>query len=163
MWTPTAAGDVRRSRVAREITMTNQALAQLLAELFTAIRLLSGYPVPDVYPEVHRLPQPQLEARICAGNCRVKAFYLKGEGVYIDAALDVEHDPRARSILLHELVHHVQVVAGKFDSLPDCDAWYAREFEAYQIQNRFLRQEGSNVGYHMGGYVHNCAVEVGGK
>jgi len=41
MWTPTAAGDVRRSRVAREITMTDQALAQLLAELFTAIRLLS--------------------------------------------------------------------------------------------------------------------------
>ena len=50
MWTPTAAGDVRRSRVAREITMTDQALAQLPAELFTAIRLLSGYPVPDVYP-----------------------------------------------------------------------------------------------------------------
>ena len=37
----------------------------------------------------------------------------------------------SRSILLHELVHHVQGITGRFDSLPDCDAWYAREFEAY--------------------------------
>ena len=143
--------------------MTDQALAQLLAELFTTIRLLSGYPLPDVYPPVYRLPQAQLETRICAGSCRVKAFYLFGEGVFIDEALDVEHDVRARSILLHELVHHVQGVTGRFDSLRDCDAWYAREFEAYQIQNQYLHQEGSNVVYHMSGYVHDCVVEADDK
>jgi hypothetical protein len=143
--------------------MTEATLAQLLAELFTAIKLLSGYPVPEAYPEVHRLPRAQLEARICVSSCRVKAYYIKGEGVFIDDTLDVEHDPRARSILLHELVHHVQVVTGKFDSFPDCDAWYAREFEAYRIQNQYLHQEGLNVGYYMGGYVHNCAVGADGQ
>lgn len=143
--------------------MTDQALMQLLTQLFTAIKLLSGYAMPAAFPEIHQLPHAQLEARICAANCNVKAFYLKGEGVFIDEALDLEHDPRARSILLHELVHHVQGVTGRFDSLPDCDAWYAREFEAYQIQNRYLHLEGSNVGYHMGGYVHNCTVGTDGK
>jgi hypothetical protein len=140
--------------------MTDQALTQLLVQLFAAIKLLAGYPMPQTFPEIHQLPRPQLEARICAGSCSVKAFYLRGEGVFIDDALDPERDLRARSILLHELVHHVQGVTGRFDSLPDCDAWYAREVEAYQIQNRYLQQEGSNVGYHMSGYVHNCASDA---
>jgi len=138
--------------------MTDQALAQLLVQLFTAIKLLSGYPMPAELPEIHQLPRTQLEARICAGPCGVKAFYLPGEGVFIDASLDVEHDLRDRSVLLHELVHHVQGVAGKFSTLPQCDAWYAREFEAYQIQNDYLRQEGSRSRFQMGGYVHNCAL-----
>jgi len=77
--------------------MTDQALAQLLVQLFTAIKLLSGYPMPAELPEIHQLPRTQLEARICAGPCGVKAFYLPGEGVFIDASLDVEHDLRDRS------------------------------------------------------------------
>lgn len=136
--------------------MTEAALAQLLVELFTAIKMLSGYPVPAILPEVHRVSQAQLEARVCPTGCRVKAFYMKGEGVYIDAALDVEHDLPARSILLHELVHHVQGETGRFGSMPDCHAWYAREFEAYQIQNQYLRREGSAISYYMDGFARDC-------
>ena len=136
--------------------MTDQALAQLLVELFTAIKMLSGYPVPPTFPEVHQVPRAQLEARLCPAGCRVKAFYLKDEGVYIDQALDIENDLPARSILLHELVHHVQGVGGRFGSLPDCHAWYAREYEAYQIQNRYLGREGSTIRYYMDGFVRNC-------
>jgi hypothetical protein len=143
--------------------MTDEALTQLLVQLFTAIKLLSGYPMPAALPEIHQLSHARLEARICSSACSVKAFYLKGEGVFIDETLDLEHDLRARSILLHELVHHVQGVTGRFDSLPECDAWYAREIEAYHIQNRYLHEEGSNIGYHMGGYVHSCAVGTDGK
>ena len=35
--------------------MPDQPLAQLLLELFTAIKMLSGYPVPETLPEVLRL------------------------------------------------------------------------------------------------------------
>jgi hypothetical protein len=140
--------------------MTDQALAQLLVELFTAIKMLSGYPVPSTFPEVHQVPRAQLEARLCQAGCPVKAFYLKGEGVYIDEALDIEHNLPARSILLHELVHHIQGVTGRFGSLPDCHAWYAREYEAYQIQNRYLRWEGSTISYYMDGFVRNCTREM---
>ena len=140
--------------------MPDQPLAQLLLELFTAIKMLSGYPVPETLPEVHRVPRAQLESRICQTVCGVKAFYLKGEGVYIDQELDIERDLPARSILLHELVHHVQGVTGKFDSLPGCHGWYAREYEAYQIQNQYLRWEGSTTSYYMNGLLRNCAREM---
>lgn len=143
--------------------MTDLPLAQLLTELFTAIKLLSGYPVPDVYPEVHQLPRAQLEARVCASGCAIKAYYIKGEGVFIDETLDIEHDPRARSILLHELVHHLQGVTGKFDSFPECDAWYAGELEAYRIQNQYLHRGGWNIGYQMSGSMRNCRAEPKGN
>ena len=136
--------------------MTDQAFAQLLLELFTAIKLLSGYPMPADLPQIHRVSRSQLEARVCRTSCRVKAFYIKGEGVYIDEELDVEQDLPARSILLHELVHHLQGVTGKFDSLPDCRSWYVKEFEAYDIQNRYLRREGSTTSYYMSGFLRDC-------
>jgi hypothetical protein len=140
--------------------MNDQTLSHLLLELFTAIRMLSGYPVPADFPEVHRVPRAQLESRICRGSCRVKAFYIKGEGVYIDEALNIEQDLPAKSILLHELVHHVQGVTGKFDTLPDCHGWYAKEYEAYEIQNRYLRSEGSTTGYYMSGRPRDCTAEM---
>lgn len=140
--------------------MPDQSLAQLLLELFTAIKMLSGYPMPETFPEIHRVPRAELESRICRSVCRVKAFYLKGEGVYIDQELDIERDLPARSILLHELVHHVQGVTGKFDSLPDCYGWYAREREAYQIQNQYLRWEGSTTNYYMNSLLRDCSGEL---
>jgi hypothetical protein len=37
--------------------MTDLALAQLLTELITTIKMLSGYPMPTTFPEVHQLPR----------------------------------------------------------------------------------------------------------
>jgi hypothetical protein len=140
--------------------MTDRSIAQLMMELFTAIKLLSGYPVPATLPELHREPPARLEARVCQqAGCRVKAFYLKGEGIYIDEGLDFENNLQARSILLHELVHHVQGASGKFGTLSDCVAWYAREQEAYQIQNRYLAAEGSTTFFYMDGFARDCARE----
>ena len=137
------------------------ALSRLLAELFTAIRLLSGYPVPDTLPEVHRLPRAELEAMVCRTACGVKAFYLKGKGIYLDQSLDLEGDLKARSILLHELVHYVQGRTGKFDTMAECPGWYAKEYEAYAIQNRYLRSHGSAVNFYMDAGWRDCRSEMG--
>lgn len=141
--------------------MTDQALSQLVAELFMAIKMLSGYPVPESPPPIHRLPRAQLEALVCSGStCGVKGFYLKGQGVYLDADLELDKDVKARSILLHELVHHVQGVTGKFDSMPDCHGWYAKEYEAYAIQNKYLRWEGSGANFYMDAGWRDCRHEM---
>jgi hypothetical protein len=129
---------------------------ELLADLFRVIHALSGYPIPDQFPEVHLVPHHELEARICPAGCGVKAFYLSGRGVFMDEALDVRNDVVARAVLLHELVHHVQNIAGRFDSLAECQAWYAREVEAYQIQNDYLRQQGSATWVYMPGRIQHC-------
>jgi hypothetical protein len=60
--------------------------------------------------------------------------------VYIDEAFDLAGSEYARSVLLHELVHHVQRVSGRFQAIPSaCDRWYAAEREAYRIQNTYLQ------------------------
>ena len=126
-----------------------------------AIKMLAGYPVPDAPPAIHRMPRAELEAMVCRSACGVKGFYLKDNGVYLDQSLDLEHDVKARSILLHELVHHVQGVTGKFDAMPGCHAWYAKEFEAYSIQNSYLRREGSAVRFYMDAGWRDCRHEMG--
>jgi hypothetical protein len=130
---------------------------ELIATLFRIIHVLSGYPIPERFPEVHAVPRDVLQARICPAGCGVKAFYLTDEGVFIDAALDTQNDIVARSVLLHELVHYAQAAAHRFEALSRCAAWHARENEAYQIQNEYLRQQGSAIRQFMPGGIHRCA------
>ena len=136
--------------------MGDQPLAALLLELFGAIHAIGGYPIPPSVPEVHVVSLQQLQARVCSYACPVRAFYLKGEGVFIEQSLDFRADVKARAILLHELVHHVQILSARFDSLSACEAWYAREHEAYQIQNEYLRAEGVQVRQYMAGLMRRC-------
>lgn len=123
--------------------MDQSALVSLMVELFAAIKLISGYPGPASLPEIHLVPEAQMQQLICAGKpCRVKAFYHPDLGVYVNEGLDVINDPFDRSILLHELVHHLQKTTGKFDAVPSvCYRRNAQELEAYEIQNRYLSEQ----------------------
>jgi hypothetical protein len=133
------------------------ALAALLTELFLSIHDIGGYPVPQVYPQVHQVSHDELQQRFCKGPCGVKAFYAPEEGVFIDEALDIDHDVHARSILLHELVHHVQAVSGRFDSMTDaCLRSNQAEAEAYRVQNLYLVNIHSNHRVSMTGWAARC-------
>lgn len=119
--------------------MEQALLAPLVAELFTAIKLLAGYPPPTVPPEIHVVPQSVIQQEYCAGRCPIRALYDPARGVFIDETLDIVNDPFARSILLHELVHHAQAISGRFDStLSPCVRYNKAEAEAYLIQNHYL-------------------------
>lgn len=120
--------------------MEASALNSLLVELFAAIKLLSGYPAPASLPEVNAMPRAEIQQRLCAGRpCQIKAFYHPEWGVIVDQSLDFANDPFDRSILLHELVHHLQKTTGKFDAVVNfCNRRTAQELEAYEIQNRYL-------------------------
>jgi uncharacterized protein DUF6647 len=122
--------------------MDHSALVSLMVELFAAIRLVSGYPGPDTLPEVHAYSQAEIRQRLCAGRaCRVKAYYHPDLGVIVDDTLDFEHDAFDRSILLHELVHHLQKTTGKFEPVVSfCSRRISEELEAYEIQNRYLSE-----------------------
>lgn len=121
--------------------MDSLSLASLALQLLASIHSLSAYPTAKILPEIHRAPLVEIQQRFCQGACTVQAFYKPEEGVYIDEAFDLANDEFARSVLLHELVHHVQRVAGTFQKMPSaCDRWYAAEREAYDIQNRYLEK-----------------------
>jgi hypothetical protein len=134
------------------------ALVSLMVELFTAIRLVSAYPAPAVLPEVHALPQIEIQRRLCDSRpCRIKAFYHPDWGVIVDEMLDVHNDPFDRSILLHELVHHLQKTTGKFEIASFCSRRIAEELEAYEIQNRYLSEIGAARRALTMGWTGKCA------
>jgi hypothetical protein len=122
--------------------LDQSALVSLLVELFAAIRLVSGYPSPDRLPEVHALSQTEIQHRLCGGRaCRVKAYYHPESGVVVDESLDFQNDAFDRSILLHELVHHLQKTTGKYEVVTSfCSRRISEELEAYEIQNRYLAE-----------------------
>jgi len=132
-----------------------------MVELFTAIRLISGYPNPDVLPEIQRVSVAEMQQKICGGrSCPVKAFYHPEWGVYVDEALDIENNTFDRSILLHELVHHLQKTTGRFDAVPNfCRRRNAQELEAYNIQNRYLSNESSSRRALVMGWSRKCKDE----
>jgi len=107
---------------------------------------VSGYPSPDGLPQIQRVSVAEMQQRICGGrSCAVKAFYHPEWGVYVDEALDIRNNAFDRSILLHELVHHLQNTTGKFDAVPNfCIRRHAQELEAYEIQNRYLAYQGGS-------------------
>lgn len=133
------------------------ALSVLVADLFAAIELLSGYAPPTVPPQVHRVPQAQISEQFCHGPCEIKAVYDPTLGVFIDEKLDVRDNVFARSILLHELVHHVQSVSGRFDmGGSECARRNTAEQEAYFIQNRYLMQMNDGHRVAMTGWAARC-------
>ncbi|HEV8260088.1 MAG TPA: DUF6647 family protein [Burkholderiales bacterium] len=141
--------------------MDPSSLTSLMVELFTAIRLVSGYPSPDVLPQIQRVSVVEMQRRICGGrSCGVKAFYHPEWGVYVDEALDIQNNAFDRSIVLHELVHHLQKTTGKFDAVPNfCNRRNAQELEAYEIQNRYLADQGVSRRALVMGWSGKCKDE----
>jgi len=141
--------------------MDQSSLTSLMVELFTAIRLVSGYPSPDVLPQIQRVTVVEMQQKICGGrSCGVKAFYHPEWGVYVDEALDIQNSVFDRSILLHELVHHLQKTTGKFDAVANfCYRRNAQELEAYQIQNRYLADQGAPRRALVMGWSGTCRDE----
>jgi len=137
--------------------MDHAFLASLVAELLTTVQLLSGYPAVSIQPEIHRLPQAVIAEKVCHKPCGVRAYYRPDWGVLLDESLNVQTDSFDRSILLHELVHHVQAARGRFDAMPGaCDRWNAAEREAYALQNLYLAGVHSARHVAMSGWVARC-------
>lgn len=101
---------------------------------------------PDLpAPPILRLDQQHIAQIVCGQPCPARAVYLGERGILIDAALDPATDAYARSILLHELVHHVQRSTSRYSDLSDCQRWNAREREAYAVQRRYLAVAQSGI------------------
>ena len=133
-------------------------MSSLIAELFATIHLLAGYATPAVAPQVHRVSHAEIEEKFCHAPCAIRALYDPTLGVYIDEKLDVVNDIFDRSILLHELVHHVQAVRGRFDmGSSDCMRRNANEREAYALQNRYLMEMNDGRRVSMNGWAVRCS------
>lgn len=121
-----------------------ESMEALLGRLAGALKMLSDYTIDDRLPSVQRVALADLQARLCGGPCTVRAAYVPGEGMYLDADLRPDLNRLHQSILFHELVHHAQEAHGVHAQADPCNRWRLREVEAYRLQNRFLSAMGEH-------------------
>ena len=139
----TPAAVCAQDQAASGTTAPTQQLDPTIRALLQTIETLSDYRAPETLPRVYRLPQLQLEAKVCDEPCNVSAAYVPREGVYLAENLDPVNDPSDRAALLHELVHYLQQGHPKFAHMTPCARERAKEEEAYAIQNAYLAEIGS--------------------
>ncbi|MBC6444974.1 MAG: hypothetical protein GDA50_06000 [Alphaproteobacteria bacterium GM202ARS2] len=102
----------------------------------------SGYEVPTHMPRVFFIDQKQISEELCGGPCPVRAFYRRGEGIFLEKGFSREMGLCEVSILLHELVHVMQDVRQppRYMSGEGIREWVHREEEAHRLQQMYLRQ-----------------------
>lgn len=101
-----------------------------IIDLFLEVALLMGVPPVLDLPSVDVVKE--LPA-VC--GTRAKACYIRPR-IYMSDSL--EEGSYKDSILVHELAHHAQEMLGIGGTEPTCDRWYAREYQAYQVQKEWL-------------------------
>jgi len=125
----------------------------LVLALMTWIQAASGLPMAEEMPEV-RWVAPQRMAELANPNpdpnrdgaydrsvtSGYLALYHADSGTVLLRHDWDAGDLRDRSILLHELVHHMQASATR--AYPCAGA---REREAYHLQGRWLEERGANL------------------
>ena len=115
------------------------AMISLLEEAKKMMKYEGSVPMPRMYS----LNEKDLQALYCEGapKCDTVTAIYKDGAIYFDEDYDAKH-PLWRSIIFHEMVHHVQYV--RQGSTRTCYVWYKKEREAYDLQASYLRKQGSS-------------------
>jgi len=114
-----------------------------MVSLLEEARRMMKYEGTVSMPKLYSLSERELQQLYCDGGKKcdtVTAIYTDG-AIYFDEHFDVSH-PVWRSIILHEMVHHIQQI--KVGGTKTCSTWYKKEREAYNLQAAYLRKQGSN-------------------
>jgi hypothetical protein len=113
---------------------------ELIAVLLSWAASLSGYTYPETAPPVEYRGPDFFVEQACRGaeDCRVAAWYDAGT-IYLREDLSDLEDPVVRSVVVHELVHYLQDLSGRFP-VDDCESDLKREQEAYSIQRTYLNR-----------------------
>jgi hypothetical protein len=114
-------------------------ISRIAAEILLSLQpVLAGANVEP--PRMLALEPQALQMRVCGKPCKVMAWYSEGT-IYIDNRLDVVNHMGDRSIVVHELVHHVQRM-NIGARAQNCEDWLRREQEAYSAQAQWLHSKG---------------------
>jgi hypothetical protein len=118
--------------------------AHLLKVLLSWAVTLSSYSAPNQLPMVEYKSESYFHAHACGGRpCSILAWYDNNGTIYMDNRLQQHGDVMTRSMLVHELVHYLQDLSGRFDNT-SCEDHAKREREAYAIQREYgIRASGS--------------------
>ena len=91
-------------------------------------------------PVFFQLSKKEMSDKACysSKNCRVKAYYIKNEGIFYRDNLVPDDNICHLSIILHEMVHHYQKNSNRTFDLDERTLWTLQERQALYYQNLFL-------------------------
>jgi hypothetical protein len=133
--------------------MEPSTLTSTVAGLLAWIGAHTSYALPNDKPAVALVPHAYLEQLACGEKCPALGVYPDGNVIYIDDALQIDTNVCAKSVLLHELVHFLQHRDDRFVNLPPEIRSYAREHEAYTVQQQYLAENGRKVAFGPNFYI----------
>jgi hypothetical protein len=143
----------RAERAAETTSMPANISADVIRGYIKWIVDQTGWPSADVPPiktfssdELNKMllgPSSELEA------IQPRALYSKKQHLIFLASTWKEDDVLDQSILVHELVHHLQM-----ENNIQLECWGRYEAQAYELQIRWLRTQG--IGIHI-----SCCMQRG--
>ena len=91
-------------------------------------------------PPFYSLTEKEMSDKACfsSSNCRVKAYYVKDQGIFYRNNLLPEENVCDKSIILHEMIHHYQKNSKRKIDLDEKTIWTLQERQALYYQNLFL-------------------------
>ena len=116
---------------------------------------LTGYEYPTEMPTIVYAQHSHFVETICEGEdtkrnpCDARAYYNDKDDarIYLNTKyfdINGEWEPYERSIILHEMVHYLQDMSGRWDGYQDwedsklCQVREYRQREAYEAQDEYM-------------------------
>ena len=113
-------------------------MSETISALLSWAVLLSVYPTPEQLPQVEFRPHSFFVANACADKrCNAFGWYDDHGIVYLDERLRQDESAVGLSIWVHEFVHYLQHMSGRYDS-QSCTDQVRREREAYAVQREYI-------------------------
>lgn len=115
----------------------------VVAALMAWVAQATGYPLAETPAIEFATPEEMVErGNLPHGLDPLGIYVIKDRLIMLDDQLDLEVNLCARSILVHEVVHHLQFSVSAFAGYSLDDRKWLREREANQIQMLWLAEEG---------------------
>ncbi len=143
MTSPDSAPETRSEE---HLQLESQFKAEIQS-LFNWAKYLSGYELNVAIPAIRFETREFFVENACGGreNCRVIGWYNDRMIIHIDDSLRSLNSLFDRSLVVHELVHYLQHVSGRYPDL-ECENYVKREREAYAAQQQFFIAYGAMPG-----------------
>ena len=115
-------------------------MQEILGTLLLMAVNFSQYDMPEKKPVIEPVNHQQLIDILCDGKeCNALAYYDdKKDIIFYDKKL-TKDSIISQGYIVHELVHFLQDQHGAMIEKPDCTQRMILEREAFQVQQRFLR------------------------
>lgn len=117
-------------------------MKELCLELLLLAAQYAEYTPPNYCPEINLVPAAEIRRYICPDReCPTAGLYIYDQDrLLIQTGRNLSDIPM-RSVILHELVHFLQDLAGETRDR-GCDATLLRERVAFWAQEQYLRKNG---------------------